>query len=86
MTTSQCGEIFITPPKCIHNEGSQNFYSGCSVVACPGDAVFRCERETTLFGLSRGHKNQWLGCIYTVPEQLNPDIRVCAVHLQRTVS
>ncbi len=38
---------------------------------CPGDAVFRCERETTLFGLPKEDttRNQWLSCIYnTVPE------------------
>ncbi len=48
---------------------------------CPGDAVFRCESETTLFGLPKEDttKNQWLNCIYnTVPEQFNPNIRVCA--------
>ncbi len=47
---------------------------------CPGDAMFRCERETTLFGLPKEDttRNQ---CIYnTVPEQFNPNIRVCAAH------
>ncbi len=50
---------------------------------CPGDAVFRCESETTLFGLPKEDttRNQWLSCIYnTVPEQFNPNIRVCAAH------
>ncbi len=44
---------------------------------CPGDAVFRCESETTLFGLSKEDttRNQWLSCIYnTVPEQFNTNI------------
>ncbi len=44
-----------------------------------GDAVFRCESETTLFGLPKEDttRNQWLSCIYnTVPEQFNPNIRV----------
>ncbi len=48
---------------------------------CPGYAVFRCESETTLFGLSKEHtiRNRWLSCIYnTVPEQYNTNIRVCA--------
>ncbi len=48
---------------------------------CPGDAVFHCGRETTLFGLPKEDttRNQ---CIYnTVPEQFNPNIRVCADHL-----
>ncbi len=51
---------------------------------CPGDAVFRCERESTLFGLPKEYttRNQWLSCINnTVPEQFNPNIRVCAAHL-----
>ncbi len=49
---------------------------------CPGDAVFHCESESTLFGLPKEDttRNQWLSCIYnTVPEQFNPNIRVCAL-------
>ncbi len=41
--------------------------------------MFRCESETTLFGLPKEDttRNQWLSCIYnTVPEQFNPNIRV----------
>ncbi len=52
-------------------------------VPCPGDAVFRCESESTLFGLPKEDttRNQWLSCIYnTVPEQFNPNIRVSTVH------
>ncbi len=48
---------------------------------CRGDAVFHCESETTLFGLPKEEstRNQWLSCIYnSVPEQFNPNIRVCA--------
>ncbi len=50
---------------------------------CPGDAVFRCERESTMFGLPKEdiNRNQWLRCIYNpVPEQFNLNIRVCAAH------
>ncbi len=50
---------------------------------CPGDAVFRCESESTLFGLPNEDttRNQWFSCVYnTVPEQFNPNIRVCAEH------
>ncbi len=50
---------------------------------CPGDAVFHCESETTLFGLPKEDttRNQWLSCIYnTVPEQYNANIQVCAAH------
>ncbi len=50
---------------------------------CRGDAMFHCERESTLFGLPKEYttRNQWLSCIYnTVPEQINPNIRVCAAH------
>ncbi len=46
--------------------------------------LFHCESETTLFGLPKEDttRNQWLSCIYnTVPEQFNPNIRVCAAHL-----
>ncbi len=53
---------------------------------CPGDAVFRCESETALFGLPKEDttRNQWLSCFYnTVPEQFNPNIRLCAVGLGR---
>ncbi len=67
------------------NERRQNYYSRCSTVAaagaCPGDAVFRCESESTLFGLPIEDTtiNHWLSCIYnTVPEQFNPNIIVCA--------
>ncbi len=52
-------------------------------VSCPGDAVFRCESETTLFGLPKEDttRNQWLSCIYnTVLEQFNPNIGVYAAH------
>ncbi len=64
------------------------FYSHCAVVAAagaesPGDAVFRCESESTLFGLPKEDttRNQWLTCIYnTVPEEFNPNIRVCTAH------
>ncbi len=48
---------------------------------CPGDAVFHC--ESTLFGLPKEDttRNRWISCIYyTVPEQFNPNIRVCAAH------
>ncbi len=55
---------------------------------CHGDAVFRCESESTLFGLLKEDTtiNQLLNCIYnTVPEQFNPN--VCVKHfLRRTVS
>ncbi len=45
--------------------------------------MFHCESESTLFGLPKEDttRNQWLSCIYnTVPEQFNPNIRVCAAH------
>ncbi len=45
--------------------------------------MFCC--ESTLFGLPNKYttKNQWLSYIYnTVPEQFNPNIRVCAVHFK----
>ncbi len=50
---------------------------------CRGDAVFRCESKSTLFGLPNEYRtrNQWLSYIYnTVPEQYNSNIRVCTAH------
>ncbi len=56
------------------------------LLSCRGDAVFHCERESTLFGLPKEDttRNQWLSYIYnTVPEQFNPNIRVCAAHFTK---
>ncbi len=53
---------------------------------CRGDAVFHCESENTLFGLPKEDttRNEWLSCIYnTVPEQVNPNIRVYAAHFTK---
>ncbi len=50
---------------------------------CPGDAVFRCERESTLFGLPKEDTtiNQWFSYIYnTGPEQYKANIKVCAAY------
>ncbi len=50
---------------------------------CPGDAVFCCGSESSLFGPPKEDttRNQWLSYVYnTVPEQFNPNIRVCAVY------
>ncbi len=49
---------------------------------CREDAVFGYESKSTLFGLPKEDttRNQWLSCIYNnVPEQFNPNIRVCAL-------
>ncbi len=85
MSTSLCGKICITLPKCLHNERWQNYYSRCSIVAAMSwrRCLLRCESKTTLFGLPKVDttRNQWLSCIYnTVLEQLNQNIRVCAAH------
>ncbi len=50
---------------------------------CPGDAVFHCKSETTLFGIPKKDttRNKLLTSIYnTVLEQFNSNIRVCAAH------
>ncbi len=53
---------------------------------CRGDAVFPCESESTLFGLPKEDTTNWLSCIYnTVPEQFNPNIRVCAAHFTEDI-
>ncbi len=85
MSTSRCGEICKTPPKCLRKERGRDFYSRCSVVAAAGAMSWRhCESETAFFGLPKEDttRNQWLSCIYnTVPEQYNANIRVCgAIH------
>ncbi len=88
MSMSLCGKICITPPKCSRKERGRDFYSHCSIVAAACTmswrcCVFHCESESTLFGLPKEDttRNQWLSCIYnTVPEQFNPNIRVCAAH------
>ncbi len=73
MSTSRGGKIGITPPKCLRKERRRDFYSRCSILlppaSCPGDAVFRCESESTLFGLPKEGttRNQWLSC--TTPNQ-----------------
>ncbi len=73
--------------QCIRNERRRNFYSRCSIVVATAmlwrRSVFRCESESTLFGLPNEYttRNQWLSYIYnTVPEQYNANIRVCAAH------
>ncbi len=80
-------KICITPPKCICNEKGVTFILAVVLLLppapCPGDAVFRCESESTLFDLLNEYttKNQWLSCIYNiVPEQYNANIQVCATH------
>ncbi len=71
MSMSWCGEIFITPPKCLRKERGRDFYSRCSNVAAAGAMSWRrCESETTFFGLPKEDtiRNQCLSCIYnTVP-------------------
>ncbi len=86
MSTSLCGKLCITPPKCSRKERRRNYYSCCSIVAATilwRCCVFRCESETTLFGFPKEDttRNQWLSCIYnTVPDQFNPNIQMCVVH------
>ncbi len=81
MSTSQCGEIYKTPPKCVSKKEGGIFILAVVLLVppapCPGDAVFHGERETTLFVLQKDDttKNQWLSCIYnTDTEQFNPNI------------
>ncbi len=85
MCTSRCGKICITPPIRTHNERGVSIILSVVLLLppapCSGDAVFRCERESTLFVFPKEDttRNQWLSCIYnTVPEQFNPNIRECA--------
>ncbi len=87
MSMSLCGEICKTLPKCIRKERGQNYYSRCSIVAAAGTMSWRrCVslwKESTLFELPKEDttRNRWFSCIYnTVPEQFNPNIRVCAAY------
>jgi len=81
MSTSRCGEI--------HRPNVYTMKEGLTFILavvlflprmlCSGDAVFHCESESTLFGLSKEDttRNQGLSYIYnTAPEQLNTNIRV----------
>jgi len=84
MSTSLCGKICITLPRCSRKERRHNFDSRCSIAATAAmswrHCVFHCESKTTLFGLPKEDttRNQWLSCIYnTVPEQFNRNICVC---------
>ncbi len=87
MSTSRCGEICITPPKCIRNEKRHNFYSRCSIVVA-ATMSWRLRSVSLwkwkyLFGLPNEYttRNQWLSCTYnTVPGQYNANIWVCAAH------
>ncbi len=43
--------------------------------------IYICRGERTLFGIPKEDttRNKWLSCIFnTVPEQFNPNIRVCS--------
>ncbi len=42
MSTSLCGKICKTPPKCICNERGRDFYSRSSIVAAAGAVSWRC--------------------------------------------
>jgi len=60
MFTSRCGKIFKTPPKCIHKERRQNYYSRCSNVAAAGAMSWRCcvslwKRKYFVWASKRGH-------------------------------
>ncbi len=75
MSTSRCGKICIT----------LNYYSRCSIVAAAGAMSWRrCfVVKVKVLCLGNTTRNQWLSCIYnTVPEQFNPNIRVCAAHFK----
>ncbi len=76
MSTSRCGKICKTLAKCIAKKEGVTIILAVVLMLpsapCHGDAVFRCESESTLFGLPKEDttRNQWLSCIYnTVPEQ-----------------
>ncbi len=85
MSTSRCGEICKTNVYA-KKEGRTIILAVVLLLLpapCPGDAVFRCESESTLFGLPKEDttRNQWLSCVYnTVPERYKANIRVCAAH------
>ncbi len=60
MSTSLCGEICITPPKCIRKERRRNYYSRCSIVAAAGAMSWRrCvllwKRKYFVWASKRGH-------------------------------
>ncbi len=89
-STSLCGKICITPPKCIRKERRRNTYSAVVLLQppCCGDAVFRWERETTLFGLLNENttRNQLSYICNTVSEQYNAIFECVQRILQWTIS
>ncbi len=72
MSTSRCGNICVMKNLYAMKEGGTIILAVVLLLPpapCPGDAVFRCESETTLFGLPKEDttRNQWLSC--TTPNQ-----------------
>ncbi len=69
VSTSRCGKICKTPPKCICNERRWNYYSHCSIVAAAGAMSWRCcvsLLKRKYFGHPKEDttRNLWLSCIY----------------------
>ncbi len=68
MSTSQCGNICIIPPKCACKERRCGFSNHSSVEAVMSgrSCVFLCECKNTLFGLLKvdSIKNHWLRFVY----------------------
>ncbi len=92
MSMSQCGKICITPAKCIRKEKVHDFFLSLLYCCCHRRhvlAVFRCESESTLFGLPKEDttRNAWLSCIYNTFQNSSTQIFECVQHiLQRTIS
>ncbi len=84
--------VYVTVWEDLHNttqtytQWKKAYYSRCSIILATAmsrrHCVFRCESESTLFGLPNEYttRNQWLRYIYnTVPEQYNINIlSVCS--------
>ncbi len=92
MSTSRCGNICKTLPKHTHKEGRTIILAVVLLLPpapCPGDAVFQCESESTLFGLPKEDttRNQWLSCITTLFQNSSTQILESVQHiLRRTIS
>ncbi len=70
MSASLCGEICITPPQmCMQRKRAEPLF-------WLSDAVFHCERETTLFVLPKEDtaRNQWFSCVYNTVQNSSTQI------------
>ncbi len=82
MSTSQCGNICVMPPKCSRKERKRGFSNHRSVDAAMSRrrCVFLCESKSTLFGLQKVDAIRNHSFKLFTTEQHNPNVRICVTH------